>query len=140
MRQFKNITVVVPLDLYRQTRLLAAEYDTTVTNMVAYLIERLPVHLKNARFPPGGVKHHPARTPKELARSGRSTPDSWSTPTPLPPPRTATNSAGKASNTACEPVSLHATPADSAASRAILDQLTFAVHQYDAATIPESDT
>jgi hypothetical protein len=42
MRKVMNITVAVPPELYRQTRRLAAEYDTTVTDMVRYLLEKLP--------------------------------------------------------------------------------------------------
>jgi hypothetical protein len=66
MRKVKNITVAVPVDLYRQTRRLAAEYDTTVTAMVAYLLERLPIHVVKARFPKGGMKHRRVRGPSEM--------------------------------------------------------------------------
>jgi len=45
MRNVRNITVAVSDDLYRQTRRLAAEYDTTVTAMVVYLLQRLPAAL-----------------------------------------------------------------------------------------------
>jgi hypothetical protein len=69
MRKVKNITVAVPVDLYRQTRRLAAEYDTTVTAMVAYLLERLPIHVEKARFPKGEMKHRRVRGPDELAPS-----------------------------------------------------------------------
>jgi hypothetical protein len=64
MRTVKNITVAVSPELYRQTRMLAAEYDSTVTAMVAYLLERMPKALKAARFPVGGPSqkspHFPA--------------------------------------------------------------------------------
>lgn len=56
MRTVRNITVAVSPELYRQTRMLAAEYDSTVTAMVAYLLERMPKALKAARFPAGGPK------------------------------------------------------------------------------------
>jgi hypothetical protein len=56
MREVRNITVAVSDDLYRQTRRLAAEYDTTVTALVFYLLERLPDALNRARFPVGGPK------------------------------------------------------------------------------------
>ncbi len=69
MRRVKNITVAVPVDLYRQTRRLAAEYDTTVTAMVAYLLERLPIHVEKARFPKGGIKHRRVRSPQEIPPS-----------------------------------------------------------------------
>ena len=41
MRKRRHITVSVTPELYRQTRRLAAECDTTVSAMVAYLIEKL---------------------------------------------------------------------------------------------------
>jgi hypothetical protein len=56
LRTVRNITVAVSEDLYRQTRILAAEYDTTVTAIVAYLLERLPSALKRAGYPAGGPK------------------------------------------------------------------------------------
>jgi hypothetical protein len=34
MRTVRNITVAVDPEIYRQTRRIAAEYDTTVTDMV----------------------------------------------------------------------------------------------------------
>ena len=34
MRAVRNITVAVEPELYRQTRRIAADYDTTVTDMV----------------------------------------------------------------------------------------------------------
>jgi hypothetical protein len=55
MNKIKHITVAVSPELYRQTRHLAAEYDSTVTAIVAYLLERLPQALKAARFPVGGA-------------------------------------------------------------------------------------
>jgi hypothetical protein len=77
MRNVKNITVAVSVDLYRQTRRLAAEYDTTVTAMVAYLLQRLPDALKRAQFPVGGPKWAPATRPNQSAAA--PDPD---TPTP----------------------------------------------------------
>jgi len=56
MRKVRHITVAVSPELYRQTRHLAAEYDTTVTALVAYLLERMPKALQAARFPVGGPK------------------------------------------------------------------------------------
>ncbi|MGB6692483.1 MAG: hypothetical protein WBE76_31965 [Terracidiphilus sp.] len=133
MRKIKNITVAVPIDLYRQTRRLAAEYDTTVTAMVAYLIERLPYHLKNARYPPGGLAHRRVLGPKQLARQPAAAPPKSWTPPPTPPVQSQANPAR-------EPVSKPTTPADSAASRAIFDGITAAVRQYDAATAANSTT
>jgi hypothetical protein len=56
MRTVRNITVCVSPELYRQTKLLAAKYDTTVSGVVAYLLERLPDALERARYPVGGTK------------------------------------------------------------------------------------
>jgi hypothetical protein len=53
MRTVRNITVAVPTELYRQTRKLAADYDSTVTDMVRYLLRALPEALKAARYPGG---------------------------------------------------------------------------------------
>ena len=56
MRTVRNITVCVSPEIYRQTRLLAAKYDTTVTGVVAFLLEWLPDALERARYPVGGTK------------------------------------------------------------------------------------
>ena len=53
MRTVRNITVAVDPELYRQTRRLAAEYNTSVTGMVRYLLTAMPEALKAARFPGG---------------------------------------------------------------------------------------
>jgi len=66
MRTVRNITVAVTPELYRQTRLLAAEYDTTVTALVAYLLERMPYALKASRFPVGGPPATPKVSPSDL--------------------------------------------------------------------------
>jgi hypothetical protein len=42
MRTVRNITVAVEPELYRQTRKIAADYDTTVTDMVRFLLLALP--------------------------------------------------------------------------------------------------
>ncbi len=67
MRNVRNITVAVSPELYRQTRMLAVEYDTTVTALVAYLLERMPRALKAARFPVGGPKSSPSALPTQAA-------------------------------------------------------------------------
>ncbi len=59
----KHITVAVPSDLYRQTRTLAAQYDTTVTDFVAYLLRVLPEALKAARYPGGPPRFSAIRAP-----------------------------------------------------------------------------
>ena len=53
MRTVRNITVAVEPELYRQTRRIAADYDTTVTDMVRYLLVVLPEAVKAARYPGG---------------------------------------------------------------------------------------
>jgi len=53
MRKVRNITVAVDPELYRQTRRLAAEYNTSVTEMVRFLLIAMPDALKAARFPGG---------------------------------------------------------------------------------------
>jgi hypothetical protein len=53
MQRIRNITVAVSNDLYRQTRRIAAQYDTTVTEMVRFLLMTLPEAVEAARFPGG---------------------------------------------------------------------------------------
>ena len=53
MRTVRNITIAVDPELYRQTRCLAAEYNTSITGMVRYLLGVLPEALKAARVPGG---------------------------------------------------------------------------------------
>jgi hypothetical protein len=133
MRQVRNITVAVPLDLYLQSRRLAAQYDTTVTAMVAHLLERMPIYLKNANYPVGGPRR-PVRGPDELARekAARRATASPSTPTPDPPPQNADSARGAATSSA--------TQADSIVSAIPLDEIAAAVRQYDCITNAESVT
>jgi len=49
----RNITVAISPELYRQTRKIATEYDTSVTEMVRFLLLVLPDAIKEARFPGG---------------------------------------------------------------------------------------
>jgi hypothetical protein len=79
MRKVKNITVCVSPEIYRQTRHLAAEYDSTVSTIVAWLLQRLPAALERTHFPKGGPKPSPQPTP---ALEDLVTP----TPTPIPVP------------------------------------------------------
>ena len=60
MRNVRNITETVTPELYRQTRMLAVEYDTTVTALVAYLLERMPP-VQNVRYVAGS--YHPTPPP-----------------------------------------------------------------------------
>ena len=50
MRTVRNITVAVEPELYRQTRRIAADYDTTVTDMVRFLLLVLPEAVKAAHI------------------------------------------------------------------------------------------
>jgi len=72
MRTVRNITVAVSPELYRQTRMLAVEYDTTVTALVAYLLERMPKALKSARFPVGGPQSAVSTLPTPSASAPAS--------------------------------------------------------------------
>jgi hypothetical protein len=76
MRTVKNITVAVSPELYRQTRKLAAEYETTVTAMVAYLLQALPKALKDA--------HDRASGPKSAPSASQPPASSANPPTPSP--------------------------------------------------------
>jgi hypothetical protein len=77
MQSVKIITVAVTPELYRQTRMLAAEYDTTVSAMVAYLLQTMPRALKAARFPVGDPK---SASSARLAQSVSPTTASSATP------------------------------------------------------------
>jgi hypothetical protein len=61
MRTVRNIAV--DPELYRQTRRIAAEYDTTVTDRVRFLLLSLPEAVKNARNP--GHQHFPPRAERK---------------------------------------------------------------------------
>jgi len=56
MRKVKNITVCVTPEIYREARHLAADYNSTVSTIVAWLLQRLPAALERSRFPKGGPK------------------------------------------------------------------------------------
>ena len=81
MRTVRNITVAVSPELYRQTRMLAVEYDSTVTAMVAYLLAAMPRALKAARFPVGGPQSAASARPAPSASGPASSANS---PTPSP--------------------------------------------------------
>jgi len=53
MQKVRNITVSVSPEIYRQTRSLAADYDTTVTEMIRFLLLLLPEAV-DAALKPGG--------------------------------------------------------------------------------------
>jgi hypothetical protein len=110
MRKVKNITVCVTPEIYRQTRHLAAQYDSTVSTIVAWLLERLPAALERTRFPKGGPK-----------------PSAQTTPTPSPSP---SPSPQKIANSGCETVTPHLTNYFSAACSQPADAVTATVQLY----------
>jgi len=97
MRTVRNITVAVEPELYRQTRRIAADYDTTVTDMVRFLLLVLPEAVKAARYPGGRPQFGLAAA--RAARAAASAPPaatSQTTPSPSPekseiPPCTPVN-------------------------------------------------
>jgi hypothetical protein len=90
MRKVKNITVCVTPEIYREARHLAAEYDTTVSAFVAYLLPRLRMAVKRTYFPNG--------EPQPAAQPSPAVNDSVTPPTPPSPP-----------DTGCETVPAHLT-------------------------------
>jgi len=99
MRTVRNITVAVEPELYRQTRRIAADYDTTVTDMVRFLLIALPEAVKAARYPGGrpqfGLAAYRAdRAARAAALAPPATP-AINPPTPSP---------GKSEISLCTPV------------------------------------
>ncbi len=86
MRKVKNITVCVSPEIYRQARHLAAQYDSTVSTIVAWLLERLPAALERSRFPKGGPKPTPPPPPPRGASRGRAETPCSLLATPHSPP------------------------------------------------------
>ncbi len=72
MRQTRHITVAVPLDLCLQSRRLAAGCDSTVTAMVAHILEGMPMYPIRANYPKvGGPRGPVPRTRPARPRRGR---------------------------------------------------------------------
>ncbi len=117
MRKVKNITVCVTPEIYRQTRHLAAEYDSTVSAIVAWLLQRLPAALERSRFPKGGPK--PSASPAPAAA-----PASAGSPTPSP------SSPEKIAISGCETVTPHLTNDFSRACGNPADAVTAPVQLY----------
>ena len=63
----RNITVAISPELYRQTRKIATECDTSVTEMVRFLLFVLPDAIKGARFPGGRPLYAAARSLRDQA-------------------------------------------------------------------------
>jgi len=74
-RKVKNITVCVTPEIYREARHLAAEYDSTVSALVAWLLPHMRVALERTRFPKGGpvAKPEPACLGATALKSTRPT-------------------------------------------------------------------
>src|ERR1035437_6689012 len=83
MRTVRNITVAVEPELYRQTRRIAADYDTTVTDMVRFLLIALPEAVKAARYPGGRPQFGLAAA--RAARAAASAPPAATSPNPSSP-------------------------------------------------------
>ena len=98
MRTVRNITVAVDPELYRQTRKIAADYDTTVTDMVRFLLLVLPEAVKAARYPGGRPQFGLA-----AARAARA---AASAPPPAPAINPPTPSPGKSAISPCMPVNV----------------------------------
>jgi len=81
MRTVRNITVAVEPELYRQTRRIAADYDTTVTDMVRFLLLVLPEAVKAVRYPGGRPQFGLA-----AARAAHAAASAPPQPRPRPPP------------------------------------------------------
>ena len=83
MRTVRNITVAVEPELYRQTRKIAADYDTTVTDMVRFLLLILREAVKAARYPGGAPQFGLAAA--RAARAAVSAPSAAASPNPSTP-------------------------------------------------------
>lgn len=70
-RKCKHITVSVTEEQYHRTRLLAAEFDTTVTALVAYLFDRLPDALRRAHHPKTQTEN--SNAPNEIRKKDTQT-------------------------------------------------------------------
>jgi hypothetical protein len=78
MQKVKNIAVAVSPAPYRQTRRIANDYDTTVTDTLRFLLLVLPDAVKAARFPGGRPQFTAAMARRRQAakRSAQTPPNS----------------------------------------------------------------
>jgi hypothetical protein len=96
-RTVRNITVAVSPELYHQTRQVAVDYNTTVTDMVRFLLLVLPEAVKSARYPGGRPQFGPEAARAAKARAAASAPPvapAINPPSPSPektPPCTPVN-------------------------------------------------
>jgi hypothetical protein len=84
MRTVRNITVAVTPELYHQTRKIAAEYNTSVTDMVRFLLLALPEAVKAALYPGGRPQFGRAVYLKARA-AARAAAQTRAAPPPPPP-------------------------------------------------------
>lgn len=89
MREIRTITVAVPAELYRQTRKIAADYDTTVTAIVAGLLQNLPRILETFAHRPGEPKKAPQPKMPSRAAEPAVTPSGSETSSAVAAPDTA---------------------------------------------------
>jgi hypothetical protein len=74
LNRMKNITVAISSEAHRAARIWAAERRTSLSKVVAYILETLPqMPIARRRFP---VPGHPADQPTRYVP--------WSTPEPTP--------------------------------------------------------
>jgi hypothetical protein len=85
MRTVRNITVAVEPELYRQTRKIAADYDTTVTDMVRFLLLALPDAVKAARYPGGRPQFARAAYLRDRAAAAATSPNPSPEKSEIPP-------------------------------------------------------
>ena len=90
MPRVRNITVAVSPELYRQTRRIAADSDTTVTELVRHILTQLPELLRNT--------NHPAAD--SSAEATPPSPPAVPVPFTIPPSRRAAQSAQQAPQSA----------------------------------------
>jgi|WetSurMetagenome_2_1015567.scaffolds.fasta_scaffold293414_2 hypothetical protein len=82
----KNITVTVPDDVYRQARIWAAQRDTSISEIVRYILITLPTNKRAARgFPVSGSSsassaHAPGQAPAQPAAQSPDPPATPPTP------------------------------------------------------------
>jgi hypothetical protein len=74
MRTVRNITVAVDPELYRQTRRLAAEYNTSVTDRLRFLLLAMPEALRAAHYPGGRPQFGSAAARAPRAAAAAQTP------------------------------------------------------------------
>jgi hypothetical protein len=83
MRKVRNITVAVKPEIYRQTRQIATDYNTTVTDMIRFLLLALPDAVKAARYPGGRPQFELAAARAD--RAAASAPPAATPPNPPSP-------------------------------------------------------